>query len=76
MSGTEKRELEKKMLDKAREYLELVQDYIPPEAHASMTVWPDHISVSIYKGPSGKDIDPCLISAWADPRMTPMEVRG
>lgn len=74
MDAIEKRELEKRMLDKAKEYLALVQDYIPHEAHAAMMVWPDHISVTIYKEPGNKDKDPCLVSAWADPRLTPMEV--
>ena len=77
MTPEEKRNLQERMLEKAREFLDLVRDYIPqhPESHASMTVWPDFVSVKIYTGagiePEG---DRCLVDAWADPRKTPMEV--
>lgn len=74
MDNKMKQDLERRMLEKAREYLDLVREYIPEESHAAMTVWPDHISVAIYSGPGDRDKKPCMIHAWADPRMTPMEV--
>ena len=74
MDAKAKTALEIQMLEKAKEYLELVREYIPHESHAAMMVWPDHISVSIYNGPGSENPDPCMISAWADPRQTPMEV--
>ena len=71
MDTKTKQELELRMLEKAKEYLELVRDYLPEGAHADMEVWTDHISVQIFKGPSGKnDPDPCLIDSWTDPRIS------
>lgn len=75
MTPEEKRNLQERMLKKAREFLDLVRDYIPPESHASMAVWPDFVAVKIYAGAGGKpEGDHCLVNAWADPRKTPMEV--
>lgn len=74
MDNKMKQDLERRMLEKAREYLDLVREYIPDGSHADMAVWPDHLSVHIYKSPGERNGCPVIISAWADPRKAPMEM--
>ena len=74
MDAKTKKDLELHMLEKAKEFLELVRDFIPNDSHASMCVWKDHIFVDIYSGPDSDGQTPCVIHAWADPRSDKLEV--
>ena len=73
MDAKTEKELKARMLEKAREFLEVVQDFIPEGGHAWMAVWPDHLSVDLC-GPDPDGRLKTMLTAYTDPRKMPMEV--
>lgn len=76
MSNEEKREIERELLEKARNLLRYAEerDAIPAGGFVSVSAWPDHISVTIYNDPNHAG-NLWELHAWADPRNAEMEVQ-
>lgn len=69
-------ELELAMLEKSKELYALAQEQIPTDTgHMSVSLWSDHISVTITSWDKEVQRADILAHFWADPRQEEMEVQ-